>query len=798
MSPQQRDKKMNSLALIKSLDKKEEVPLTIFIGENNNAFDENLKYVPKSLINFPAQVVTSCVLHADYNAYCSLFDFAYCLFIENGRPQDSLFLERYGLSNGNITISKDEHVATININKSLDKPLCLIYLNSEITKTEKICATIEFNLQNSVHLNLIEYIPALKSSFFAHIKTSVVCKEASSLNRFFINNSSEENKYNFQNESFFSKSACENYFHLNLGMGRINAQINKFLKEDSSKVFFHAVDLLKENAQAHTVLNIEHESESTISKQMVRGVYQENSFGNFLGKVVIHQEAQKSEARQHYKSILVDKTAKAFARPQLEIYNSDIAASHGATVGELDDEALFYLQSRGIDLSTSKNILISSLLKEIIKHIEDEKIKKFCEQLLAQKLNNNSSILDIAKIRNDFECLNQNVYGEKPLAYLDNAATMQKPSIVIDTMNEFYKKYCANINRGAYSLAALSTKKYADAREKVAQFIKAKADEIVFTKSATESINLVANSLAQFYFKEGDEIVLTQMEHHANIVPWYIIAKQLGLKISVVPVTDDFVLDMDAFRELVNKPSVKFASFIQVSHALGTINPVKEMVQIAKNAGVPTLIDGSQAISHLSVDVKDLGCDFYAFSGHKVCGPFGIGVLFAQNQWLEKMPPYQTGGDMIASVAFDNVTFAQGTQKFEAGTPNITAALGLASAVEYISSIGLDAIHKQEKKLFDYAMEKISTLPFVKVFSPKNNNVAILSFAIKGVHPHDIASILDREGVCIRAGHLCAEPLVTRFGESAFCRASFSFYNTFAEVDQFIKALCNVAKVFKL
>lgn len=397
--------------------------------------------------------------------------------------------------------------------------------------------------------------------------------------------------------------------------------------------------------------------------------------------------------------------------------------------------------------------------------------------------------------RKDFLGLNQEVH-RKPLVYLDSAATAQKPSCVIDAMNEYYLKYCGNVHRGAHFLSEQATAKYNQARIDIASFMGTNdPSQVIFTRGTTESINLVAQTLGQSYFKPGDEIILTHMEHHSNIVPWWLLKEKLGLILKVAPIFDDGSLDLKAFKELFG-PRTKFAAFTHASNSLGSINPVKEMVAFAKSFNVPTLIDGAQAIHHLPVDVSDLDCDFYAFSGHKAYGPTGIGVLYAKKSWLERLPPYQGGGDMIQSVSFDEISFAKAPQKFEAGTPNIAGALGLASALSYLKSLGFADIHAHEQALLQYGQEKLRDIPGLRIMGP-DHKVSLISFVIDGIHPHDISTILDREGVAIRAGHLCAEPVMKRFNVSAFCRASLALYNSHEDIDRLVKALCRVFEVFR-
>lgn len=404
---------------------------------------------------------------------------------------------------------------------------------------------------------------------------------------------------------------------------------------------------------------------------------------------------------------------------------------------------------------------------------------------------------DIARVRKDFPCLQQYVYG-KPLIYFDSAATAQKPNVVVDEIAAYYKRYTGNVHRGAHYLSVEATTKYQEARAYVARFIGASAaHNIVFTRSATEAINLVASGLGKVYFKANDEIILTEMEHHSNIVPWLLLAKEKDLVIKVAPVLDDGSLDLSAWKALFSERT-KLAAFSHISNALGTINPIAEMVKIAKSHNVVTVIDGAQGVHHQSIDVAHLDVDFYCFSGHKAYGPTGIGVLYGKEAWLDRLPPYQSGGDMIKTVSFDEVSFADVPQKFEAGTPNISGACGLKAALEYLDGLDLAAIHRYEKDLHDHAMMKLLELPNVKIIGTAKEKASLISFVVEGVHPHDISSIFDREGIAIRAGHLCAQPLLKRFSLPALSRASLAFYNTHDEIDYFINSFKRVFEVFRI
>ena len=397
--------------------------------------------------------------------------------------------------------------------------------------------------------------------------------------------------------------------------------------------------------------------------------------------------------------------------------------------------------------------------------------------------------------REDFPILDLMVHGKK-LVYLDNAASSQMPRQVIDRLVHYQTHEHANIHRGVHYLSDVATTAYEGAREKIRQFLNAKnTREIVFTKGTTEAINLVMHGYGRKFLQAGDEIILSGLEHHANIVPWQMLAQEKGIQTRVIPMNDDGELIQEAFEKLFNA-NTKLLALTHVSNALGTVNPVKEMIAHAHKMGVPVLIDGAQAAPHHAVDVQDLDCEFYAFSGHKLCGPTGIGVLYGKAEYLEKMQPYQGGGDMILSVSFEKTEYNTIPYKFEAGTPPIAAAIGLGAAVEYLSGIGLAEIEKKEKQLLDYATEQVRKLPYVRIIGTAKKKAAVLSFEIEGVHPHDVGTILDTEGVAIRTGHHCAQPVMQRFCVPATARASFAFYNTLEEVDSLVAAIKKVQEVF--
>ncbi|HEX7897198.1 MAG TPA: cysteine desulfurase [Planctomycetota bacterium] len=402
--------------------------------------------------------------------------------------------------------------------------------------------------------------------------------------------------------------------------------------------------------------------------------------------------------------------------------------------------------------------------------------------------------LDVARRRAEFPILSTRVRG-KPLVYLDNAATTQKPRPVIDALRRYYEEQNANIHRGVHFLSEQGTRLYEDARVKVQRFLGA-ADprEIVFVRGATEAINLVARTLGTS-FKAGDEVLITHLEHHSNIVPWQMLRDEKGVVLKVAPVNDAGELDVEAFEKLLS-PRTRLAAFTHVSNALGTVNPAAELCRLARARNIPTLVDGAQAAPHMKIDVRALDCDFYAFSGHKAYGPTGIGALYGKLAWLEKLPPWQGGGDMILSVTFEKTTYNHVPHKFEAGTPHIEGVIGLGAAIDYLEEVGLDAVSAHEAELLAHGTRVLSEVPGLRLIGTAREKAGVLSFVLDGVHPHDIGTILDREGIAIRTGHHCAQPLMDRFEVPATARASLALYNTKDELDALAAALKKVAEVF--
>lgn len=406
-----------------------------------------------------------------------------------------------------------------------------------------------------------------------------------------------------------------------------------------------------------------------------------------------------------------------------------------------------------------------------------------------------SKALDVERVRADFPILGLQV-GNKPLVYLDNAASSQMPTSVMQRLHCYQTHEHANIHRAVHHLSETATAAYEAARLTVQHFIHARESrEVIFTSGTTESINLVMHGWGRKFIKAGDEIIITVLEHHSNIVPWHMLCAEKGATLKVVPINDAGELQLDAYEALFNDRT-RLVCVGHVSNALGSINPVKEMIVTAHTHGVPVLVDGAQAASHLQVDVQDLDCDFYAFSGHKLCGPTGIGVLYGRAALLEAMQPFQGGGDMIHTVTLEKSTYAPIPNKFEAGTPPIAAAIGLAAAIDYLQGLGMDAIAAHEHRLLQYATEHLAAMPGVRLIGTAREKTAVLSFALQGIHPHDVGTLLNAEGIAVRTGHHCAQPLMQRLGVAATARASFAFYNTCAEVDKLVAGIRSVQKVF--
>lgn len=402
---------------------------------------------------------------------------------------------------------------------------------------------------------------------------------------------------------------------------------------------------------------------------------------------------------------------------------------------------------------------------------------------------------DIQKIREDFPILSRQVYG-RPLVYLDNGATTQKPRVVVEAMTEEYYNVNANVHRGVHFLSQQATELHEAARETVRHFLNARStNEIVFTRGTTESINLVATTFGDAFLNEGDEVIISEMEHHSNIVSWQLVQARKGIRLRVIPVTDNGELCLDEYERLFNEHT-RLVSITHVSNVLGTVNPVKDMIATAHSHGVPVLVDGAQSTPHFAVDVQELDCDFFAFSGHKIYGPTGVGVLYGKEEWLDKLPPYMGGGEMIKRVTFEKTTFNELPYKFEAGTPDYVATTGLARALDYVTALGMDNIYAHEQELTRYAMQKMADIEGMRFIGTPSHKDAVISFLVGDIHHLDMGTLLDRLGIAVRTGHHCAEPLMHRFGIEGTVRASFGLYNTLEEVDVLVEGIKRVSRMF--
>jgi cysteine desulfurase/selenocysteine lyase len=403
--------------------------------------------------------------------------------------------------------------------------------------------------------------------------------------------------------------------------------------------------------------------------------------------------------------------------------------------------------------------------------------------------------LDIKKIRNDFPILNQQIY-KKPLVYFDNGATTQKPQVVIDDEVRIYSQENSNIHRGVHYLSEQLTQRYENARKIVQKFINAEHDhEVIFTSGTTESINTIAFSFGEKYISEGDEIIISTLEHHANIVPWQMLCQRKNAKLKVIPINEKGELILNEYEKLLS-PKTKIVAVNQVSNALGTVNDVKKIIEFAHQKNIPVLVDGAQSVQHGKVDVQELDCDFFVFSGHKLYGPNGTGILYGKEKFLNEMPPYMTGGEMIKKVTFEETTFNELPFKFEAGTPNYVSAIGLATAIEYIENLGLENIAKYEKELLEYGTEKLGSIDGLRIIGTADNKVSVISFNLENIHHYDAGMVIDKMGIAVRTGHHCAEPLMDRFNIEGTIRASFSFYNTKEEIDKLYDAILTVKQMF--
>ena len=558
-------------------------------------------------------------------------------------------------------------------------------------------------------------------------------------------------------------------------------------------------------------VSVEHRASDTTSNQIFRIIAAEHGRGVFNGRVAVGKGTRGISASQSSDNLLLDASAEIDTKPELEINADDVRCSHGATVGEIDESQLFYLRARGIGESDARGLLTLAFADRILDRVPGASLKRSIAEKFGVTLpmetdpkmsqarplptGVSTATRAIESLRTDFPALDQLVRG-KPLVYLDSAASAQRPQRVIDAMVTQESRNHANIHRGVHELSQRSTDAFERARELVREFLNAAStQEIVFTRGTTESINLVASSLGRMLLEPGDEVLVTQMEHHSNIVPWQLICEQTGARLVAAPITRTGEVDLEAFDRCLNERT-KIVAVVHVSNALGTINPVKALIDKAHGAGALTVVDGAQAAPHLVIDVRELGCDFYALSGHKMYGPTGIGVLYGKERWLDRMPPYQGGGEMILTVSFESSTYAALPHKFEAGTPNITGAIGLGATIEYLAAIDTQARIDYEDALLRYATEQLAQVPGLEIIGTAPAKAGVVSFTLGSIHAHDVGTILDQEAVAIRTGHHCAMPVMDFFCVPATARASFGLYNNRDDVDRLVLGLEHALEIF--
>ncbi len=532
----------------------------------------------------------------------------------------------------------------------------------------------------------------------------------------------------------------------------------------------------------------------TESQILSRGIISDNATSVYRGTIRVEKDAAHCVGHQKSHNLLIGDNARCNAVPILEIHNDDVTCSHGASFERINEDQMFYLLSRGLDEANAQRTILLGLAEPLLAALPIEGLRFDIGSRIRNKLGMTLRLNMRNDIRKDFPILQQKINGKR-LVYLDSAATSQKPQCVIDAMTRYYEHDNANIHRAVHELGQRATEAYENAHAVVAEFIGAAPEEIIFTRGTTESLNLLAYSLGRTLHK-GDEIVLTQMEHHSNIVPWQEIAREKGAIIKYIPVTKEYTLDLKAAKELITKKT-KIVSVVHVSNVLGTRNPLEHLCELAHAVGAVFIVDGAQSVGHQLINVKKMDCDFFAFSGHKMYGPTGIGVLYGKKKLLENMHPFQYGGDMISEVTFEKSTWNELPWKFEAGTPNIAGAVGLAAAVRYLQGIGMESLEKHEHEILEYALEALKKIKGLTLIGPRANRGGVLTFTLEGVHPHDVGEILNRYGVAVRGGHHCAMPLHSVLKLDATNRASLGIYNTTEDIDVLVDALKRAQEIFR-
>ena len=676
------------------------------------------------------------------------------------------------------TVAKDpiEITSIINSQINFDHLIIIAEDNSEITifedlKSENeeksyISKLVEVSVGNNAKVNYSNLQTLNKNSFLFTKKRAITDRDSSM-----------------------------NWLDCCFGSNTTSSEITSNLNGEGSEARNYGIFFGDDNQQFDLVVNSMHNAPNTSSDIFSKGALTDSSKCIYHGLVKIQQNAPGSNGYQKEDTILLSPNAIADAIPDLEIDNSDVKCSHGATIGKIDEEKLFYLRTRGFDKNAATKIYIKGFFNQLIKNMESKKLRESIDILMDNKMKNIKTE-DKQKITPDFKKDFPIFENHPDLVYLDSGATSQRPKQVIKTITDFYEKENANIHRGVYTLSEKATEKYNQARIKVAKFINANNNEIVFTRNTTESLNLLANTIRPLIKEGKDEILLTEMEHHSNLVPWQHFAKENNMKLKFIPLTKNYELDYDKAKDLIsNKTAI--VSMTHMSNVLGTTNDIKKLINLAKNNKALTIIDAAQSVSHMKIDVKELDCDFLAFSGHKMYGPLGIGILYGKQDLLKELSPFILGGGMINSVSYEDATYAEIPEKFEAGTQNIGPTIALGTAIDYLENIGFDKIQEYEKELTQYALEKLTQLENIEIYNPgSEKSSTVISFNLKNIHPHDVATILNDNNIAIRAGHHCCMPLMKKLGISGTCRASFSIYNNKEDVDKLVEALKKCQEVF--
>ena len=643
----------------------------------------------------------------------------------------------------------------------------IIGKNCEVTVFEESKGKINLNLNIKIGENSkVNYIE-LQGAEEANIKRNIFCDKNSEFNREVICVSG--NKVVLNSDIYLDEDS----------------------KAEDTEIFFGNNE---QNFELNT--NLIHKGVRSSGDVLIKGILRDKAECYSHGILKINKGAQKSNTKLAEHVLLSSKEAKAKAIPALEVEADDVQAGHSASVQQIDGDQVFYAVSRGLSQKEAEKIIAKGFLSNALSRIENEEIKNLFNEVFEIKWNNN--LLDVRK---DFPILNQKV-NNKPLVYLDSTATSQKPIQVINALRDYYYEINSNVHRGLHTLSEKATKKYEGARKKIADFINADYREVIFVRNTTEAINLVAHSFGTANIKENDTILTTEMEHHSNIVPWQLLAKEKKANLKYIPITKDGLLDLEEAERLI-KDKPKILAVTHASNVLGTINPIKELVKMAHENNVVVVVDGAQSVPHIKVDVKDINCDFLAFSGHKMLGPTGIGVLYGKRELLERMEPVLGGGDMIKEVHLQESIWNDLPWKFEAGTPNIADAIALGVAVDYMEEIGIENIRKHEESLVRYALEKLRKIGSLEIYGPLDPKLKVgaISFNLRDkqnrlIHAHDLNSVLDGEGIAVRSGHMCCMPLMEILNVVAAARASFHIYNNFGDIDRLVDAIEKAEKIF--